>query len=87
MLKAEGSVLVDDYVNNLVEWQEAGGYGVRFDLDMDGKGFPVIDRLDLLIDLLDQLCQLLSNFTIIIEILNTICYDLYKVGTSVLPNI
>ena len=53
MLKAEGSVLVDDYVNNLVEWQEAGGYGVRFDLDMDGKGFPVIDRLDLLINLLD----------------------------------
>jgi len=38
MLKAEGSVLVDDYVNNLDEWEAAGGYGIRFDLDMDGKG-------------------------------------------------
>ena len=53
MLKAEGAVLVDDYVNNLIEWEEAGGYGIRFDLDMDGKGFPVIDRLDVLIDMLD----------------------------------
>jgi len=52
MLKAEGSVLVDDYVNNLDEWREAGGYGIRFDLDMDGKGYPVIDRLDVLLDIL-----------------------------------
>ena len=54
MLKAEGAVLVDDYPNNLIEWEKAGGYGVRFDLDMDGKGFPVIDRLDVLIDMFDQ---------------------------------
>jgi len=53
MLKAEGAVLVDDYVYNLEEWKEAGGYGIRFDLDMDGKGFPVIDRLDVLIDMLN----------------------------------
>jgi len=53
MLKAEGSVLVDDYVNNLDEWEAAGGYGIRFDLDMDGKGYPVIDRLDVLVDMLD----------------------------------
>ena len=53
MLKAEGAVLVDDYVNNLIEWEEAGGYGIKFDLDMDGKGFPVIDRLDVLVDMLD----------------------------------
>lgn len=53
MIKAEGSVLVDDYVPNLDEWQEAGGYSIRFDLDMDGKGYPVIDRLDVLIDMID----------------------------------
>ena len=53
MLKAEGAVLVDDFAENLIEWEEAGGYGIRFDLDMDGKGFPVIDRLDVLIDMLD----------------------------------
>ena len=53
MLKAEGALLVDDYVHNLVEWKQAGGYGIRFDLDMDGKGFPVIDRLDVLVDMVD----------------------------------
>lgn len=49
MLKAEDAILVDDYVDNLVEWKKAGGIGVRFDLDMDGKGFPVIDHLNKLI--------------------------------------
>ncbi len=53
MIKAEGSVLVDDYVGNLDEWKDAGGYGIKFDLDMDGKGYPVIDRLDVLVDMLD----------------------------------
>ncbi len=53
MLKAEGSVLVDDFVGNLDEWKAAGGYGIRFDLDMDGKGYPVIDRLDVLVDMID----------------------------------
>ncbi len=53
MLKAEGAILVDDFVRNLDEWKDAGGYGVRFDLDMDGKGYPVIDRLDVLIDMFD----------------------------------
>ena len=46
MLKAQDSILVDDYVVNLEEWKSAGGIGIRFDLDMDGKGFPVVDRLD-----------------------------------------
>ncbi len=53
MLKAEGAVLVDDFVHNLDEWHQAGGYSIRFDLDMDGKGYPVIDRLDVLIDMFD----------------------------------
>ncbi len=53
MLKAEGAVLVDDFVHNLDEWHAAGGYSIRFDLDMDGKGYPVIDRLDVLIDMFD----------------------------------
>lgn len=53
MLKTEDAILVDDYVHNLIEWKEAGGLGIRFDLDMDGKGFKVIDRLDSLLDILD----------------------------------
>lgn len=51
MINARFSILVDDYPVNLNEWKEAGGIGVRFDLDMDGKGFLVIDRLDELLEL------------------------------------
>ena len=39
------------YPENLREWKKAGGIGVRFDLDMDGKGFPVICKLDELIEM------------------------------------
>lgn len=46
MVDVRNGILVDDYPDNLVEFKEAGGQGIRFDLDMDGKGFPVIDRLD-----------------------------------------
>lgn len=51
MINARFSILVDDYVGNLDEWKAAGGIGVRFDLDMDGKGFLVIDHLDDLLQL------------------------------------
>ena len=51
MVKVKGSILVDDYPENLREWASDGGIGVRFDLDMDGKGFPVICHLDELIEI------------------------------------
>lgn len=51
MVKVKDAILVDDYPENLREWKEAGGIGVRFDLDMDGKGFPVICKLDELIEM------------------------------------
>ena len=51
MINARFSILVDDYPGNLDEWKEAGGIGVRFDLDMDGKGFLVINHLDELLEL------------------------------------
>lgn len=51
MVKVKGSILVDDYPENLREWASDGGIGVRFDLDMDGKGFPVICHLDELIEM------------------------------------
>ena len=51
MINARFSILVDDYQGNLSEWVEAGGIGVRFDLDLEGKGFLVIDRLDDLLEL------------------------------------
>ena len=51
VVKVKGAILVDDYPENLRQWASAGGIGVRFDLDMDGKGFPVIDKLDKLIEM------------------------------------
>lgn len=51
MINARFSILVDDFNGNLDEWKEAGGIGVRFDLNMDGKGYLVIDRLDTLLEL------------------------------------
>ena len=51
VIKTKGSILVDDYVHNLDEWKAEGGIGVRFDLDLDGKGYPVIDHLNQLLKL------------------------------------
>ena len=51
MVNVKEAILVDDYPENLREWKKNGGIGVRFDLDMDGKGFPVICHLDELIEM------------------------------------
>ena len=51
MVKVNGAILVDDYPENLREWERDGGISVRFDLDMDGKGFPVICQLDELVEM------------------------------------
>ena len=51
MVKVKEAILIDDYPENLREWAMDGGYAIRFDLDMGGKGFPVIDRLDEVIEM------------------------------------
>ena len=51
MVKVKEAILIDDYPENLREWAMDGGYAIRFDLDMDGKGFPVIDRLGEVIEM------------------------------------
>lgn len=51
MINARFSILVDDFNGNLDQWKASGGIGVRFDLDMDSKGYLVIDRLDTLLEL------------------------------------
>lgn len=45
MINSMGSILVDDYNGNLEEWTSEGGLAVRFDLNLDSKGFLVIDKL------------------------------------------
>ncbi len=51
MVHTEGSILIDDYAGNLKEWTEAGGIGVRFSPKLSSKGYPVIDRLDQILEL------------------------------------
>ncbi len=51
MVHTENAILIDDYVGNLEEWREHKGIGVKFSTKLNGKGFPVIDRLDQIINL------------------------------------
>lgn len=51
MVHTEGAILIDDYANNLREWESEGGIGIRFSTKLSGKGFKVIDRLDQILDM------------------------------------
>ena len=51
IVNAKNAILIDDYAGNLRQWKEAGGFGVRFSLKGNGKGFPVIDHLDQILDI------------------------------------
>ena len=45
-------ILVDDYSGNLKEWESEGGIGIQFSRDLTkDKGFPIIDKLDKIIDM------------------------------------
>lgn len=54
MVHSEGAILVDDFSSNLREWEEVGGIAVRFSKELDSKGFRVINRLDSLLDMIDN---------------------------------
>lgn len=46
------AILIDDYSTNLKEWEKEGGIGIQFSTDLNkNKGFPVIDKLDKIIDM------------------------------------
>lgn len=51
MVHADGAILVDDFVDNLHEWKSAGGIGIKFSTELNGKGFAVIDKLDQILDI------------------------------------
>lgn len=52
MCSTKGSILIDDYSGNLIEWEKEGGIGIQFSTDLNkNKGFPVIDRLDAILDM------------------------------------
>ena len=49
MVCTKDAILVDDYGANLREWQNASGIGIRFNKNLEGQGFKVINRLDQLL--------------------------------------
>ena len=52
MCSTKGAILIDDYSGNLIEWEKEGGIGVQFSTDLKkNKGFPVIDRLDAILEM------------------------------------
>ena len=49
---SKDAILVDDYSGNLKEWESEGGIGIQFSRDLTkDKGFPIIDKLDNIIDM------------------------------------
>ena len=51
MVHTENSILVDDFAGNLREWEEKGGISVRFNMELESKGFRVINKLDQLLEM------------------------------------
>lgn len=52
MCSTKGSILIDDYSGNLMEWEKEGGIGIQFSTDLTkNKGFPVIDKLDTILEM------------------------------------
>lgn len=60
MVHTKKAILIDDYAGNLREWSEAGGIGVRFSEKRNGKGFPVVDYLDQIIEMFEEE-QIINN--------------------------
>ncbi len=52
MVHTKDAILIDDYVENLKEWKNEGGIGIKFSTKLNGRGFPVIDRLDQILEIL-----------------------------------
>lgn len=46
MVHSKDSILIDDYAENLREWNKEGGISVRFNRKGNGKGFRVIKDLN-----------------------------------------
>lgn len=46
VVDAKNNILIDDFATNLEEWKKCGGLGIRFNSELKGKGFKVINRLD-----------------------------------------
>ena len=51
MVNPKGAILIDDFTGNLVDWEKRGGISIKFSLVPKDRGFPVIERLDMILDM------------------------------------
>ncbi len=51
MVHTKDSILIDDYSNNLKEWEEEGGIPIKFSKDLKSSDYKVINKLDMLLDM------------------------------------
>ncbi len=51
MVNPKGAILIDDFTGNLIDWDERGGIAIKFSLTPKDRGFPVIDRLDMILNM------------------------------------
>ncbi len=54
MVHSKDAILVDDYTGNLKEWEETGGISIKFSKKLEGHGYRVVNRLDMLLDFFDK---------------------------------
>lgn len=50
MVNPKDAILIDDFSKNTEQWEEKGGLGIRFNTELEDKGFLVIDRLDQILE-------------------------------------
>lgn len=53
IVNPEGAILIDDYIQNLIEWEAEGGIAVCFSPGLNSNGFRVIDKLEQILTLFD----------------------------------
>jgi len=54
MVHTKGSVLVDDYEKNLIEWEKEGGISILFSRKEENSKYQVINHLEQLIEIFDK---------------------------------
>lgn len=54
VVHSKDAILIDDYSGNLKEWEDNGGIAIRFNKELDSKGFKVINKLDEIINMFDE---------------------------------
>lgn len=52
MVQSKGAILIDDYAGNLRDWEASGGVGVLYSQKLENKGYPVLNKLGDILNLL-----------------------------------